>query len=197
MKSSIKVLIAIVISTSALNLKAQTSTTERGIYLNEQDYKDHKLSYILSSDEKLQLHEFLNGKNVSLTYQGKKIILAKNAIFGYRLQGQDFRFFNNEAYRIIDTAGFLLYGHQKLVQQGKGPKPTEQFYFSVNTVQPVHDLTIHNLWNSFPQHVSFRYSLQSDFNSDADLVNYDKLFHQYKIKYLYFKQKQTVSAQAF
>jgi hypothetical protein len=196
MKTSIKVLVAIAFVMSAMGLKAQPANTEKGIYLNEQDYKNHKLSYVLGSHDKLQLNEFLNGKNISLFYQGKKVKLTKNDIFGYRLQGQDFRFYNNEAYRIIDSAGFLLYSHPKLVQQGKGPKPVEQFYYSLNGAQPVLDLTIPNLWKSFPKQVSFRYSLESNFTGDADLMTYDKLSNQYKIKYLYFKQKQVVNAQA-
>jgi len=77
-----------------------------------------------------------------------------------------------------------------LVQQGKGSKPVEQFYFSANAAQPILDLTIHNLWDSFPGQVGFRYSLQSNFSGDADLMGYNKLSNQYKIKYLYFKQKQ-------
>ncbi|ASU32008.1 hypothetical protein [Mucilaginibacter xinganensis] len=196
MKNSTKVLMAIILVISAMGLRAQTANKEKGIYLTEQDYKNHKLSYLLESHDKLQLNEFMNGKNVSLTYQGKKIKLAKQDIFGYRLQGQDFRFYQNEAYRIIDSAGFLLYSRSKLVQQGKGPKPVEQFYFSGGANEPLLGLTVANLWNSFPKQVSFRYSLQRNFNGDADLVAYDKLSGQYKIKYLYFKQNQQVNAQA-
>jgi hypothetical protein len=195
MKTSIKVLLAITFVMSAMGLKAQTANTKKGIYLNEQDYKNHKLSYILNSHDKLQLNEFLNGKNVCLVHQGNKVKLAKNDIFGYHLQGQDFRFYHNGSYRIIDTAGFLLYGHLKLVQQGKGPKPVEEFYFSANTSQPILDLTIPNLSNSFPRQVGFRYSLQGNFSVDADLMSYDKISNLYKIKYLYFKQKQVVNAQ--
>lgn len=196
MKNSIKAFIIIAaVTIKVAGLNAQTPETGKGIYLTEQDYKTHHLSYNLSSQDKLTLNEFLNGKNVSLIYQGKKMKLAKSDIFGYRINGHDFRFYNNEAYAIMDTAGFLLYSKQALTQQGKGYKPVEQFYFSVNTAQPVIELTVRNLWNSFPKQPDFRYSIQSNFNGDADLLTYDKALGEYKIKYLFFKEKQAVSTQ--
>jgi hypothetical protein len=197
MKNSIKAFIAIAaITIKVTGLNAQSPETGKGIYLTEHDYKKHHLSYNLSSQDKLTLNEFLNGKNVSLVYQGKKVKLAKNDIFGYRINGHDFRFYNNEAYAIMDTAGFLIYSKQTLTQQGKDYKPVEQFYFSVNAGQPVMQLTVRNLWNSFPKQPDFRYSIQSNFNNDADLLSYDNALGEYKLKYLFFKEKQAVNTQA-
>ena len=194
MKNSIKSLIAIAtISLSSLHLHAQTSNGSTGIYLTEQDYKSNKLTYVLSPADKIQLNEFLDGKNVSLVYQGKKLTLAKSEIFGYRMHNQDFRFFHNEAYNIVDTAGFTLYKKDKLTQQGKGYLPVETYFYSVNLKQPVQKLTIENLWNSFPSQTGFRYSIQNNFKQDADLIAYDKLSNQYKLKYLYFQQKPVMA----
>lgn len=194
MKNSIKTLTAIaIISLSALRLQAQTSTGSNGIYLTEQDYKSNKLTYILSPTDKVQLNEFLDGKNIKLVYQGKKLTLAKNEIFGYRMYNHDFRFFHNEAYSIVDTAGFTLYKRDKLTQQGKGYSPVETYFYSVNLKQPVQKLTIENLWNSFPTQTGFRYSIQNNFKQDADLIAYDKLSNQYKLKYLYFQQKAVMA----
>jgi hypothetical protein len=191
MKNSIKTLIAIaIISLPALRLQAQTSNGSAGIYLTEQDYKSNKLTYTLSATDKMQLNEFLDGKNVSLVYQGKKLTLPKSGLFGYRLHNHDFRFFHNEAYSIVDTAGFVLYKKDKLTQQGKGYMPVERYFFSVGITQPIIALTIENLWNSFPRQTGFRYSIQNNFKQDADLIAYDKLSNQYKLKYLYFQQKE-------
>lgn len=194
MKNSIKALIVItVISSSALRSQAQTLNGSNGIYLTEQDYKSNKLSYTLSPTDKIQLNEFLDGKNVNLVYQGKKMTLAKSEIFGYRMHNQDFRFFHNEAYSIVDTAGFTLYKKDKLTQQGKGYSPVETYFYSVNLKQPVQKLTIENLWNSFPAQTGFRYSIQNNFKQDAELIAYDKLSNQYKLKYLYFQQKPVMA----
>jgi hypothetical protein len=194
MKNSIKALIAIAaISLQAMGSKAQSANATTGIYLTEQDYKSNKLTYPLKENDKLQLNEFLDGKNINLVYQGKKIKLSKDEIFGYRLNDQDFRIYNKEAYHIIDTAGFMLYKRQKLTQRTKGYLPVETYFYSVNLKQPVLRLTIENLWNSFPGQTGFRYSIQNNFKQDEDLGAYDQFSGKYKIKYIFFQQKQTAA----
>jgi hypothetical protein len=190
MKTSIKVLFAAVLMIQAINLKAQSTT---GVYLNENDYKDHKLTYASNTD-KIQLNEFLGGNTITVTNDGKKVSLAKSEIFGYRLANQDYRFYNNVAYKIIDTAGFTLYSREKLTQQAKGYKPTEQYFYSVNDKQAVKDLTVENLTASFPQSADFRYSLLNNFHNDADLAAYDKVAKQYEVKYLYFAHKRVMAS---
>jgi len=195
MKNSIKVLFSIAaISLCGMSLRAQNANTNTGIYLTEQDYRSNKLTYVLGDHDKLRLNEFLGGKNINLVYQGKAITLPKNQVFGYRLNNQDFRFYQNEAYSILDTAGFVLYSREKLSPSVKGSKQEEAYFYSVNTAQPVIALTVQNLWNSFPGQTDFRYSIQSNFSNDADLAAYDGLSKQYKIKYLFFHQKQLVAA---
>ena len=88
----------------------------------------------------------------------------------------------------------MLYSREKLSPSVKGPKQEEVYFYSVNMSQPVIALTVPNLWNSFPGQTDFRYSIQSNFNNDADLAAYDRLSKQYKIKYLFFHQKQLVAA---
>jgi hypothetical protein len=193
MKNSISaLLIAIAIICSSLSLRAQSTNVTSGIYLTEQDYKTNKLSYQLGENDKMRLNDFLGGKNVTLVYHGAKIKLSKNDIYGYRLQNQNFRFYDNEAYRILDTAGFMLYSHPILTHQGKGNVPVNHYYYSINNVKPVLELTVENLEKSFAGQTGFRYSLQ---NYNGDLAAYDTESHQYKIKYLYFQQKE-VSAHA-
>jgi hypothetical protein len=194
MKTSITILFSVITMLSAMGLRAQNTNAANGVYLTEQDYKANRLSYVLSNNDKIQLNSFLGGKNVNLTYQGKKIKLAKSEIYGYRLNGQSFRFYHIETYRIIDTAGFMLYSRQILAQQGKGYKPVERSFYSVGTAQPVLELSIDNLSNSFPTEAGFRYSLNNYFSKDADLMEYDKQTDQYKIKYLYFQQKQVMAS---
>lgn len=195
MKNSIKVLlISAIMGIHSISSTAQGEQGKTGVYLTEKDYKSHKLSYTLAKGDKLQLNEFLGGQNIDLFYQGRKVKLAKESIFGYRDNGKDFRLYHNDAYRIIDTAGFLLYGREKLTQQGKGYTHTEQYFYSLNTAKPLVQLTIQNLCNSFPDKPGFRYSIEGSFKKDADLVNYDRLSKQYKIKYLYFQHPQVLAA---
>jgi DNA-binding beta-propeller fold protein YncE len=193
MKTSIKVLLiaAIMICTQGVLSQAQSIKNTSGMYLTELDYKSGKLSYVLDKNNKLQLNSFLNGKHVTLIYQGKKVKLSKSEIFGYRENNQDFRFYQNETYRILDTAGFMLYSRQQLAQQGKGYAPVERYFYSVSTANPVLSLTIENIDKSFPAKIEFRYRIQNYFYRDADLMAFDKADNQYEIKYLYFKHKHS------
>jgi hypothetical protein len=178
-----------------MRLHAQNTKTATGIYLTEQDYKAGKLSYVLSENDKLQLNDFLGGKHVGLVNQGKKMKLSKSEIFGYRQNNANFRFFHNEAYRILDTAGFLLYSRQQLIQQGKGYVSVERYFYSNSSATPVLNLTIENIDKSFFAQSEFRYSVQSYFHQDADLITFDKADNQYEIKHLYFEHNHTTGPQ--
>jgi hypothetical protein len=169
MKNSIKTVITIIAAATLLNcqkVNAQNTAVIGGIFLSKEDFYANKLSYPLNEMDKLQLNEFFDGKSISVVSHGEKTKLLKNNIFGYRLHNQNFRVFNNESYKIIDTAGFLIYSHQKLVQQTKGYFPVETFFFSVDALQPVINLTVANLCISFPSQTSLRYSLESLFNKE-------------------------------
>ena len=190
MKTSIKVLFAAILMIQGLNLKAQSTT---GVYLNENDYKDHKLTYA-SNTASIQLNEFFGGNTISVVNEGKKVSLNKNEVFGYRLANQDYRFYNNVAYKVIDTTGFTIYSREKLVQHIKGYKPSTQYFYSVNNKQAIKELTIANLTASFPQSADFRYSLQNNFRDDADLISYDHVANQYKVKYLYMEHKRVIAS---
>lgn len=196
MKNSIKTLIAIVtVSLQMGTVHAQSKINNTGVYLTEQDYKMGKLSYVLAAGDKMHTNGFLEGKNVNLTYQGKSITLAKSQVFGYREDNQDFRFYQNEAYRVLDTAGFLLYSKNELAQDGKGPKPVARYFYSVSTDKPILSLTLQNIYKSFPAESGFRYNVQSNFHQDADLINFDKTSKQYEIKFLYLEYKHHANVQ--
>jgi hypothetical protein len=186
MKKSIIVFITLISTmVPSIILKAQNANTTNGVYLTELDYKANKLSYLLGGNDKLQLNGFLNGKNVSLTYQGKKIKLAKSEIYGYRLQNQDFRFYNNESYKIVDTAGFYIYSYDKLIQQGKGPKPTRVYYFSAKTSSGILPLTAENIAVAFPQNHKFKYLAEAELRTDLNIEANDKEPNVSQLKELY------------
>jgi hypothetical protein len=192
MKTSIKTLVAIMaIGLHIGSAHAQTVNNTAGVYLTEQDYKTGKLSYTLGQNDKMHLNDFLDGKNISLNYQGKKVKLAKSEVFGYRLNNHDFRLYRNEAYEILDTAGFLLYSRSELVQQGKGLKPVSKYFYSVDEQKPVLGLTLDNIYKSFPADAGFRYNVQSTFHQDNELIRFDRSNKQYEIKYLYQEYKHS------
>jgi hypothetical protein len=196
MKKSIKmIIIMMVIGIQANRLMAQNENVKAGIYLTVQDYKAGKLSYIPEAGAKLKLNEFLGGSHISLVTGGKKIRLSKSEIFGYRDGGKDYRLYKNEAYQVLDTAGFTLYSHVQMMPQGKGYAQVEKYFYSTGTAAEVLNLTIANVFRSFPEQNDFRYSIRNYFHGDADLMTYDSVNREYQLKYLYFEHQHAKGTQ--
>jgi len=164
---------------------AAASGQSAGLYLTLQDYMNHKLSYTTVGNDQLKVSGLFGSSKVVLTHDGKKQVFAKSEIFGYSKDGQDFRFFNNAEYRIVSNKGILIYTSTTLVQQGKGPKPTEQYYFSSGLSEPIQPLTVANIKNVYAKYPKFTYAVESLFKSDGDLAVYDSYNKQYKIAWLY------------
>ena len=158
-----------------------------GLYLTAEDFLNHKLSYETdgSNGTKIQLHVVFGSYKVVVIQDGKKQFFSKSEIFGYRKDNQDFRYFNNSAYRIIDTQGFYIYGYCKLVPAGKGPKQAEFFYFSSKPNDEIKPLTMDNLQTSFSKDTRFLYAIEGFFRTDNELTSYDVNLKEYKLKYLY------------
>jgi hypothetical protein len=175
--------------------KSDAQTTSKGLYLTYNDYTDGKLSYTEDpsgrNGNKIALHEFIGSDQITVTTKGKKLTFDKNQVFGYRdADGKNYRFYNGKAYEIMDTGGFYIYGYDKLVQRGKGPRPTRFYYFSKKGDSGVLPLTFQNVVTAFPENPKFRYMAEvaSIYNVQADA--FDSNLNQYKIKELYLKSLQ-------
>lgn len=158
-----------------------------GLYLTAEDFSNHKISYESdgSNGNKVLLHAIFGGYKVVVVQNGKKHFFSKSEIYGYRLNNQNYRYFNNSAYRIIDTKGFFIYGYCKLIPAGKGLKQSEFFYFSSNADGEVKPLTMDNLQAVFSKNTRFLYTIQAFFKTDNELTSYDASLKEYKLKYLY------------
>lgn len=197
MKNSIKMIIIIIIMVGiqANRLMAQNQNIKAGVYLTAQDYKSGKLSYVPEVGTKLKLHDFWGGKYISVTAGNKKVRLSKSNVFGCRDGGKDYRFYQNEAYEVLDTAGFPLYAHTQLIPGGKGYVQIKNYFYSTSTAAPVLNLTVANVYRSFPEQNDFRYSIRNYFHGDADLMVYDSINREYQIKYLYFEHQHAKGIQ--
>jgi hypothetical protein len=181
-----KLIIALLaIASFATQSFAQDKAT--GLYLTAEDYVNHKLSFETTGADAnhITLNEFLDGSKVTVWHDGKKHTFVKNEIFGYHTSNSDYRFFNNVGYRIIDTKDFYIYSHPKLVQQGKGQKLDDSFYFSASVKDAVEPLTIKDLEKTYAQNTKFKYTIESEFQSDNELTKYDAAIREYKVKYLF------------
>ena len=172
------------------NSSAQMQSS--GLYLTYNDFINHKLSY--GSDEpkktKIILHEFLGGSKVTVISNGAKQSFSKNEIFGYRENNHDYRFQGNKTYEIMDTDGFYLYKHDKLVPGRKGLEPVTVKYFSTKANAEILQLTQQNIDKAFASNYKFRNLVQAEFKSDAELDNYDRARNKYEIKELYIESSK-------
>lgn len=169
-----------------------TNNTPDGVYIKSTDLVNREVSYALNPDkktDKMVLNNFLNGSRIQITSNGQKKDFAKKEIFGYHYHQQDYRFYNNTAYKIIDTAGFYLYTHDKLVPQGKGYATVEEYYFSIDPNGAMLALTLDNLDKAYHNDDKFRYALDSEFHNDKDLTAYDNYKKMYKIKHVFMESE--------
>jgi hypothetical protein len=180
---TIKLMIAICIMASFFQ-KTIAGTQTTGLYLTSDDFINHKLSFE-TDGSKIKLNSFFEGSKVVVANNGKEQVFSKNEIFGYRSNGQDYRFFNNTAYKILDTKDFYIYSSPKLILQGKGPKPVDAYYYSSTVKSVVEPLSIKNLQNTYAENPKFKYMVEAAFSSDNALVQYDAGIKEYKVKYIY------------
>lgn len=169
-----------------IGLVQKSNAQSNGLYLTSNDYLHHKLSYgSVAKGDKIAIHDFMEGSTVTVVSNGTKQKFSKNEVFGYRENNQDYRFQDNKAYQVIDTAGFYIYKHDKLTQQGKGLKPVSTEYFSTNANAKILVLTQQNVDMAFASNYKFRYIVQAEFKNDDQLNEYDHALNEYKIKELY------------
>jgi hypothetical protein len=187
-----KLPVIIIIMTLGFIKNSPAQTQSNRFYLTYNDFVNHKLSY--GSDEshknKIVLHNFLQGSNVTLISNGKKQTFAKSEIFGYRENNRDYRFQNNKAFEIVDTEGFYLYKHDKLVQVSKGLRPVSTVYFSKKANAEILQLTQQNIDRAFASNYKFRNMVQAEFKTDNDLNQYDNALNKYQIKELFIESSK-------
>jgi hypothetical protein len=186
--NKIKVLITALLITAGYVTKANAQLC--GLYLTYNDYLTHTLSYATEpanpKGNKIFIHEFVGHSTVTVITHGKKQVFEKSNLFGYHdAANHDYRFFDEKAYRIVDTSGFYIYSYEKLVQQGKGPKPTSVYYFSKKPGSEILSLTAENITMAFPKNHKFRYMVDVEAKTDMKLDAYDNAADEYKIKELF------------
>jgi len=183
---TVKLMIAIVLMAGfAQRSLAQGQTC--GLYLTADDYHNHKLSFKTSGNDgnSIKLNEFLGSQKIIVVYNGKHEVFYKSAVYGYHNNSNDYRYFNNTAYKVIDDRDFYIYSSPKLVQQGKWSKSVDVYYFSNTAVSDVEPLSVKNLQTAFAGNARFRYLLEAQFTTDNALTAYDFAANEYKVKYLY------------
>ena len=161
--------------------------SNKGIYLTVEDFLSHHLSY--ENSDKIILNTFFAGSTIKVVIKGESKTIAKNNIYGYHSNNnEDFRFYKNELYQIINSVPFFVYKHyaSATVEAGKGNVKKESYFYSVKGTDGLLPLTVANLKKSFADNATFL-DLLDQVKNDDELVSYDTYRNQLKIAYLYQK----------
>lgn len=182
------IFIAVCICFSVLHTRAQQAV---GLYLTHTDFAANTLSYQVNSTNstgKIKYDYLFNARKIKVIHNGTQQVLDKQQVYGFAdSKGRQYRFINNMAYQVLDTAGFYMYEHLER-PSGKGYRvPVAKHYFSTSPAGNVQALTINNLHKSFSQNNNFRYWLDAGFKTDKELIAYDDFAKMYKLKYVYIR----------
>jgi hypothetical protein len=159
----------------------------KGIYRTQADFDQHRLEFSAPATSRkviIRTHEFLGAPHITIDSGGQKYYILKVELFGYSDGKRNFRFYEDQTYEILDTAGFYLYAKSALPKE-KGSIVKTQYFFSKSGSDSILPLTIENLKAAFPDKTAFRYALDAQFGHDSRLLEYDNELKTYKLKQLY------------
>jgi hypothetical protein len=170
----------------------EDTITYRGIFMNLQDYKSNKLSYVINCDSalgKIRLNHFFSQNYIDVFKDGKKIKLYKDSIFGYRdCKQSDYRFFQDRdrEYQIKENKNIVIYITDVPVtsSSGKTVQLVQGYFFSTTPSSEILPLTIINLKKVFSGNLKFHDLLNVEFYGAKDISDYDDKHKMYKINYL-------------
>ena len=162
-----------------------------GIYLTANDFKAGKLSYAINyKTEKHKINDyiFLNSAQVNVKHHGNTYKLDKNNIYGYKsTKGEEFRFVMDQQYKILNRGEHvLIYEYEEPGIDPRHPLLSllYTYYFTTDAANPPVQLTKENLKKAFPGNQGFNGKIDENFNTDEDLITYDKLHKMYKLNWL-------------
>lgn len=191
MKQSLNILVMLVLAGVAAKSSAQSTSAAAGLYKDKADFMMNRISYAVSCNSgtpAIQTEKPFAGEKIIVATGEKKIVLLKKDFFGYRdCHGVAYRFYKNDAYRILDTSDFYLYSRTALESNpgGKGFSTKTRYYFSRTPHGSPELLTKGNLESAFRENAKFRSSVDAYAKNDGQLTEYDPYLKLYKVKYLF------------
>jgi hypothetical protein len=175
------------ISASLLSLTTLFhAEAQSGIYLTATDLKNNTLQF--ASDGcthclKVRTNDFFSrSSTLTVISGGEKHRLKKSEVFGYKDDdGNTFRFFNDDAYKIEEAGSIFIYARQRNVAQSKGFKVVNDYYFSDGTGD-IYPLTVGNVQRIFAGNNNFIAAVKA---YNGRLADYDQANNTYAINLLY------------
>jgi len=167
-----------VILLSNMNLQAQSNKVS-GIFSSANDFKSGAFSKQIScnSGSKIKVDAFLNSSDIIIKENGVTTKIKKTTIYGYQnCSKENFRFYNNSAYKIIDTGSVYLYKeyHYENPGNGKGGMvKVEKIHYSVTPDAEMQPFTKESILKNFPNNSKLRVWLLNSSSRVEDLLQKD------------------------
>ena len=163
---------------SNTNLQAQSKKVS-GIFSSANDFKSGAFSKQIScsSANKIKVDAFLNSTDIIIKENGVKTKIKKSAIYGYQnCSKENFRFYNNSAYKIIDTGNVYVYKeyHYENPGNGKGGMvKVENIHYSITPDAEMQQFTKESILKNFPNNSKLRMWLLNSSSRVEDLLQKD------------------------
>ena len=138
----------------------------------------------------------LKSRCILPTLYGDSVIkLNKDSIFGYRdKKNTCYRFYNKVAYKIINPSEkILLYSTTSLEGIPRNRHNVTNYFFSANPDSPLYALSKWNLKTVLYNEVLFHELLDVYFESDKELIAYDRMNNVYLLNRIYELSKQKLT----
>lgn len=166
---------------------ANAQSDQDGLYINQADFENNKLSYTSTSGEKIKItfNEFLDKPFITVKQNGEKTTIFKDDIFAYQHNGNVVRTWNFVSYSFLEKGPvWIYYRNEYISNKGKGLRREKNYYYSVTGSGEILPLTIRNLKKSFPDRHMFHNFLDAQFQRDADLSFYDSYEKKFRINHI-------------
>lgn len=169
-----KYLVLLLLMTSTLQAQLSDSKLkDNGIYLSATDFQNKKLTHPFDKGEGLKFKE-----NKKLTTIIKAVDTSykfyNDNIWGYRMNGTNWRFFNEQFYRVDFVGGICIY----TILGTPVLSIPDWSYFSLDIISPIHELTRKNLVEVFNTDTAF-VSKISNLPLTTSLFKWDKARQRY------------------
>jgi hypothetical protein len=122
-----------------------------GIYLTDSDYIHHHLTDPFKRDHH---HKLNTNKKDHLIVKLDSLdhVYYYDEIWGYRQDGEDWRIYNDEYYKIDYVKEICLY---EIPGSGQGEGMRTTHYFSKTTTSPIHAISKNNLIHAYQENSVF------------------------------------------
>ena len=172
--------------TPALSAYGQTDSS--GIYLTGQDFKIHKMAYVINcktESHKIKLNDFFGKPYITVIHNDSGYKLLKAKIFGYKTcDGQIVRFLGKKELVLLNPTESILIYRNEVTHPPKGKTNVTNYYFSKDAISVAEPLTIKNVKKAFPGNHSFHEKLDALFKYNTELAEYDDFHKAYKLNWI-------------